>query len=286
MNLYTKKPFGGRLRSSSSSWLRLIIRGGILALVFLFVSFFQAPIKNIFYTITAPIGTYLWSEGLGSASFIEPIFNTKGILQENANLKQENQNLLSRVTILGETIKQNNLTQELEKNIQGRNFQTTLAQVVGRNGDTILLSRGSDAGIKENMPVISAQKVLYGRVDKVYKDFSSVMLISHPNSVVDVKIESYQEGDNQETTTLGALKGQGNFSMYLDLVSSDAVLHEGDLVTTSGQEGFFPRNLLLGKVAGADTNDAKPFQTAAINPMFDMTKTDTLFIITNYKKEK
>jgi rod shape-determining protein MreC len=84
----------------------------------------------------------------------------------------------------------------------------------------------------------------------------------------------------------GAIKGNGNFSLYLDLVPSNAPLHTQDVVVTSGQEGIFPRNLLIGSITQSTKNDLKPFQTAPIQPFFDVKNHDTLFIITDYKREK
>lgn len=223
----------------------------------------------------------IWQAGLTNAGFFGPLLSARGLQQENNNLKEENQALLNQIQVLTETIKENNLTRELEKNTQDGNFKTILTHLIGLHNDTILIDLGSDDGIAENMPVISANKTLYGRIDKVYKNFASVALISHKNSTVASKIVKTNPG---EPIILGAMKGQGNLSMYLDLISSETIVNEGDLVVTSGQEGIFPRDLLLGKIIDATTDDTKPFQTARISAMLDLSKTDTLFIITNYKK--
>src|SRR5207237_1162769 len=104
---------------------------------------------------------------------------------------------------------------------------------------------------------------------------------SAKTSVVDVKI---QQGDITKNLIHGALKGGGNFSIYLDLVDSDSDIKEGDVLVTSALEGIFPPDLLIGKITSSDKNDIKPFQTAKVQPFFDIKNIDNLFVITNYKK--
>ena len=105
------------------------------------------------------------------------------------------------------------------------------------------------------------------------------MLISNKNSVVDTKIENT---DLTKAPIFGIIKGNGNLSIYLDLVSSDAEIHQQDNLITSGQEGIFPKDLLIGKITTSKKNDLKPFQTAEVKPLFDIKNTENLFIVTNY----
>lgn len=275
MNLYTNQ-------RSFTARKKIGVLIGVISLLAGLV-FFQSTIKNIFYTITAPVSGRLWQAGISSAEVFDVWFNAGGLIQENKNLKEENEKLLSDTILLRQTIAENQLTKALAQNTQNSNFKTVLAQTIGLAQDVVFLNKGFDDGVLENMPVISSERVLYGRVNKVYKNFSSVLLISHPDSVVDVKIEAME---NENPVVLGVLKGSGDLEAYLDLVAQDAELHEGDSIVTSGQEGFFPRNLLVGKVIKSSKNDAKPFQTASVRPLFDIRHTDTLFVITNYKREK
>ena len=131
------------------------------------------------------------------------------------------------------------------------------------------------------MPVISSQKVLFGRVQKAYKNFSDVLLISSKDSAVDVKI---QQQDSSQKTVFGVVKGGGGLSLHLDLVDVDSQLNQGDVLVTSALEGLFPANLLLGNVSSVNKSDLKPFQTASVQQFFNFSDTDNLFVIINYKK--
>ena len=293
MNVYTKKPIGSTTSKQNFLWQKIIT--GIVVLFFLIggLNIFQAPIKNTFYIITAPVSKIFWAAGGGVSSFFESFLNTKGLKQESDNLKEENQKLLSQIAILQETIKSDQATQSAIENTQHDNFALTLAGIIGQDADSdfILLDKGSDDGISENMPVISDTKVLYGKVFKVYKNYSQVMLISNKNSVVDAKISprsgipfAGQQSDIASPPILGVVKGSGNLSLYLDLISSDANLNQQDIIVTSGQEGIFPKDLLIGKIQNNNKNDLKPFQTAQVQPLFDIKNTENVFIITDYLK--
>ena len=262
-------------------WQKIAVSTVVLVLYIVFLNIFNQQIKNTFYAATQPFSKILWDFGRTSSGFFQSIFNYNGLVQENSNLKEENQNLLSQIALLQETIKADQSIKEVAQNTQGNNFKMTLAETIGLDGDFILLNKGADDGILENMPVISSQKALFGKVYKVYKNYSQVMLISNKNSVIDVKI---QKNETSEPAIYGAIKGSGNLSLYLDLVSSDAQIMEQDVLITSGLEGTFPKDLLVGKIVESSKNDQKPFQTAKVLPFFDVKNIENLFIITNYKK--
>jgi rod shape-determining protein MreC len=273
----------------------VLIGAGILIAVISISNIFQDQIKNAFYSVTAPISKSLVYAGNNSASLLGPFGNVPGLKQENDNLKSENQNLLLQIASLKDSLGQNQATNSIMQNTQDANFALVLAQPVGLDtkNSIITINKGSDYGIEENMPVISSQRAVYGRVIKVYKSFSKVLLISAKNSVVDVKIsqpENMQNSTEDITNTpdkviTGAVKGNDNLSVYLDLVNSDANIHQNDILITSGLEGIFPRDLLVGKISSVHKNDLKAFQTADVSPFFTINSIDTLFVITNYLKK-
>ena len=288
INMHTKKPFGSIQGSRTFFWKKMLL-GIVVLLLFIWVlNIFQGPIKNTTYLVTAPFQHFFWKTGNTIHDIGASFLNIGGLQQENANLKQENQNLLSSITLLQETIRENQAIQEVQVITKNDGFNLAMANVIGLDvtGDFLMIDKGFDDGVFENMPVISKEKVLYGRVFKAYKNFSEVMLISNAASVVDVKVLPSENTEFGAVLVPGAVKGQGNLSLYLDLVSSDARINQNDVLLSSGLEGVFPKDLLIGKINTIDKNDAKPFQTGTIIPFFDPRKTDTLFIIKDYKQEK
>lgn len=266
-------------------WQKVVVSVVTVVLCIVLLNIFQVSIRNYFYLISSPITKVFGKTGKNTSVFFGSFLNAKNLTQENNDLRQENQDLLSQITLLKGIIKQDQSVTEVVQITQGSGFKMALVEVIGLNpqGDLLLINKGFNDGIFENMPVISSQKVLYGKILKAYKNFSQVILISNNNSVLDVKI---QNDDAAKPPIYGAIKGYGNLSLYLDLVDYDAEIKENDVLVTSGLEGIFPGNVLVGKIKSINKNDLKPFQTAEAQPFFDVRSTDTLFVITNYKREQ
>lgn len=289
MNIFLKKKsfklrqLQSSKRSATKLWQKIIIGIVMLFLLTGFLNIFQSPIRNSFYSISSPFSKAFRQAGSNMSVFFSSFFNASA-LQENDNLKKENQKLLSEVALLQDLARQNQLVQEALDNTKSDNFKMALVQIIGLDlsHDAIIINKGLDNGISENMPLISGQKVLYGRVFKVYKNFSHVMLISNKDSVLNVKIQS---SDAVKIPVYGAVKGNSNTSVFLDLVNADSEMKEGDILITSALEGTFPKNLLVGKITSINKNDLKPFQSANIQPFFDIKNIDTLFVITDYMKK-
>jgi len=261
----------------------------LFGLIFLFVFFgtlniFPTQIKNSFYFISEPIEKMFWKTGGNASNFLKSFLNAGNLEKENESLKIENQKLLSEVSLLQDTQKKEQAVESFLANYSQDNFKLVLAGVIGLNtdSDVISIDKGSADGISEGMPVINQQKLLFGKVFKVYRNFSEVILISNKNNTLDVKI---QQTDTTKPLIYGVIKGKGGLDVYLDLVPTDAEIKEGDVLITSALEGTFPKDLLVGKIIRKDKNDQKPFQTADVEPFFNIKEAENLFIITNYKTE-
>jgi len=280
---------------------------GIAALFVLigFFNLFQLPIKNFFYSVSSPVQKFLWGAGDNTAGILRPILSFGGLEQENENLKQENEKLLSELASLNNLKSENKALLDAMSCDQGEGFNLILTNVIGLEAgqDFIVIDKGSEDGISENMPIIDQERVLFGKVFQVYKNFSRVMLISNKDSVLDVKIQKIESIDAvaaeidteaqpndkpalEAKDILGAIKGSEALGVYLDLVPLNSEIKEGDVLVTSALENIFPKDLLVGKVVKQNKDDLKPFLTAEVNPFFSVQNLNKLFVITNYKSEK
>lgn len=111
---------------------------------------------------------------------------------------------------------------------------------------TIEIDRGSNDGIREDMPVITAAG-LVGRVVQAAPNRSVVLLVTDPSFKVGVRVAPSQE------TGLATGTGSGR-PLVVDFgIPKEAHIREGDAVTTSGLEGslpsLFPQDLPVGRVA-------------------------------------
>ncbi|MCX6718370.1 MAG: rod shape-determining protein MreC [Candidatus Staskawiczbacteria bacterium] len=269
------------INKKNNSWVKILI-GGIVVLAVLFIlNIFVSPIRNSFYAISSPIQKTFWTAGESASNFCSSLFSGGALSKENANLKSENQKLLSQVAAL-QSIEQGNQAQsDVSASCQNSGFSLLMAGVNGLDNDILFINKGSADGVDEGMPVINQQNALFGKVIKVYKNFSQVMLISNKNSVVNVKI---QQPDVTKPEIDGVVKGSGGLSAFLDLIPVDSNINVNDVLVTSALDKSFPKDLLVAKIIQKEKNDQKPFQQAQINLFSNVKTADNLFVITNYKQ--
>lgn len=263
-----------------------IFFGAIVFLFLIFVLNFAGPwIKNSVYILSLPIENIFWSAGESSSGYVGSIFKAGFLSEENENLKDENKKLLLQVAALQAVIGANTAQSDVSLACQNNNFETIMAGVVGLDEQDILsINKGQDDGIAENMPVINQQGVVFGKVYKVYKNFSKVMLISSKNSVVNVKIQRSQDASPETPEIEAVVKGSGELGVFLDLVPINSEIKRGDILLTSSIEKTFPKDHLVGIISQVQKNDQKPFQQAKVEPYFNIKTADNLFVITNYKQ--
>jgi rod shape-determining protein MreC len=279
------------IKHKKRGWIKIVIGVAVLLLVLFILNFFVSPIKNSFYSFSSPIQKTFWTAGESSSTFFSSFFKAGSFAKENENLKSENQKLLAQIATLQSIEQANQAQSEVSASCQNNGFSVVMAGVIGLDENDILsINKGLVNGIAEGMPVINQQNVLLGKVYKVYKNFSQVMLITNKNSVVNVKIQQEIPADSSivhDPANLeidGVVKGEGGLNAYLDLIPVNSDINSQDVLVTSAIEKSFPKDLLVGKITQIEKNDQKPFQQAQISLFFDIKAIDNLFVITNYKR--
>jgi len=272
------------IKRKNKRWLKFLIGAVVLLFLLWILNIFVSPIKNIFYKITSPIQKTFLMAGESSSSFFGSLLKSGSLAKENADLKNQNQQLVSQVAAL-QSIEQGNQAQStVSATCQNSGFKLVMAGVIGLDDNDILsINKGSADGIYQGMPVISQQGVLFGKIIKTYKNFSQIMLVSNKNSVVNVKV---QQSDITLPEIDGVVKGSGGLSAYLDLIPINSGINLQDVLVTSALDKSFPKDLLVGTITQIQKNDQKPFQQAQINLSFDVKTVENLFVITNYKQTK
>jgi rod shape-determining protein MreC len=248
----------------------------ILAILILaLLNLYQEEVKSSFYSFSEPFQKFFWKMGQKTSNFFETIFEIRNLKKELDNLKLENQKLLSEIAFLKELKRENEtLRQALEIGLE-KEYKLAFAEIISKdiNGDSILINKGREDGISENLAVITESKVLIGEISEVSHNFSRVLLISDKRSSLDAKI--------QDKEVQGVLKGQGGGSLTLGLLPQDKEIQEGDLIVTTSLGGL-PKGLLVGKVEKVIKSDIKPVQEAEVLPLFDLSQVERVFIILDF----
>lgn len=236
---------------------------------------FSKGIRNFFYSFSSPIQRMLLGAGDNMSNFFAGIFSYGNLKKENDNFKVQILEKSAEISGLQELKKENEaLKAGLVQNLQ-KDFKLIFANIVSKGiGDFILINKGLNDGVKKDMPVITEQKFLLGKIYEVYKNYSKVLLITNKDSSFDAEILSAE--------ATGVLKGKGNFNAVLDSVPQEAEIKTGDLVFTTSLGDVFPEGLLVGEIKSLNKNDVSSFQQAEIKPAFDKALKSSVFIISNF----
>src|SRR3954447_6744694 len=127
---------------------------------------------------------------------------------------------------------------------------------------TIELSKGSDAGIREGMPVVAGG--LVGRVIQVTGGRSVVTLITDPDFAVAVRLASSGEAAVARGT------GDGR-PLRVDNVPIKVKVEQDEPVLTSGYDrAIFPKDIPVGTVSKVESDADQLEQALTVEPSADL----------------
>ena len=198
----------------------------------------------------------------------------RNLREESLRLTREAAVLQRRISYLAEQALETQRLQGLLAMKEISRAEFLAARVVGKDATnwfkTVLIDRGSLAGIRRNMPVV-APDGLVGRVVEVTPTAAKVQLITDPVSAAGGLI--------QRTRVIGIVSGSlgaGLKVRYLPLMADIAI---GDEVVTSGMGGVFPKGIPLGRVIAAERRSGALFQEATLAPKVDLSRLEEVLIL-------
>ena len=186
--------------------------------------------------------------------------------RENAELREfQNQNQLY-VSLFNQAAE----APELER---------VLANVISQDTNpifrSIIIDQGSDDGVQVGMPV-EAPRGLVGQVYRTSPNAAQVLLITDNISSISGRLSS--------SRSVGIVQGGGlGGVLSLDWVDLETQVNLGDIVLTSGLNGKFPRDLVIGRVIEIDRSEAELFQRAILQPAVNFDELEAVFVITGFE---
>ena len=148
------------------------------------------------------------------------------------------------------------------------------AQVIGRDPsgwfESVIIDKGSNAGLTVNMPVVDARGVV-GRLVSVSPGYAKVLLIIDQNSAVDTLVQRSREK--------GIVKGLSTEFCKLDYLVKTSDVLVGDRVVTSGMGRVFPKGLPVGEVVEVSNIPWELFKEIKVRPMVDFAKLEEVLVV-------
>ncbi len=142
--------------------------------------------------------------------------------------------------------------------------------------ESIIVDKGRLQGLSPNMPVVSPEGVL-GRTYKIGLNFSTVLLLSDPNSRIPVV--------SSRSRTPGIVAGQGrNEPLAVQYVHLNAPLQEGEYLVTSGTAGIYPKGLPVARVSRVERSEIRLFQLVEAEKLVSVMDREEVMVLDNITK--
>jgi rod shape-determining protein MreC len=214
--------------------------------------------------------------------WIGDVFDAKS---ENKRLRRQVEDLRNRLTA-AETAQRD--VSELRK-LVGLNqssrfpqgYNRVACRVIARSPtvwySTITVDKGSDAGLREDQPVITGDG-LVGKISTVSSDAAQVTLITDHTSGVSAQV--VPDGAS------GLIKPKVGdpTDLLLDFVEKGPQVPKGATVITAGWrsshlESLFPRGIPVGKVTRVDSSERELYQRVHVRPFADLRRLDVVEVL-------
>jgi len=193
---------------------------------------------------------------------------------ENIRLKGELDSLKSLKYRYQELFTTNQRLQKLLQFKESTDQTVIAAQVIGKDPtgwfQSVIIDKGENAGIRENMPVVNAEGVV-GKLVAVSYNYAKVLLVIDQNSAVDCII--------QRSRDTGMVKGLSSKVCLLDYVLKSSDVRVGDVVVTSGLDRIFPKGIPVGEVIEVKDPPGQLFKEVKVRPKVDFSKLEELLVI-------
>ncbi len=253
-----------------------LVAAGLIALA---LGGYLSPLSRILLSPAVAAQTWLTTRFNAIQDFVSAPQDTARLRQRNAELEAQVSQLQTQIVELQQSLAETNVLSALvdfARAAPQNRYQA--AAVIARDPSPflhyIIINRGSDAGLRRGMPVVT-QQGLIGRIAAVTAGAARVQLLTDPASTVNVRMEPNQA----QAVLLGQITGD----IVLDMIPQNANVQPGDLVLTSGLGGGYPPNLLVGQVTSIRSRDQEIFQRAAVQPAVDFTRIEIVLVITNFR---
>lgn len=201
-----------------------------------------------------------------------------GTSKENEKLGRELRALERQLASLNEIKGENERLVALLALKENFSQGSVAARVIGFDPrseiQSLTINKGAKEGLMPLRPVVAVGG-LVGRVGPVFSHSAKVLLLIDPNSSVDV-IFAKNRGRGLAMGESGGLR--------VEFVKEEWEIGEGELILTSGLDGFFPKGIPVGEVKSYKKTGRGVYEEIQAKPLVDFHKLEEVLVLTQHAR--
>lgn len=243
-----------------------------------------SALSSIVDVVTYPFKTGIKFLGNQVKEVSDYFVNVENLIQENEELKMQNDRLLYQNTMLTQYKSENESLKELlELKQRYEDYPTLGGNVIAKDTSNWYKSFNIDKGLVHNIKeddVLLSGGGLVGHVTKVNPLSSVALSIIDDRSAISVKV--VRTGDT------GILRGDvelGNKGLCKLEIDVESEIVKGDQIITSHLSDIYPPGIPIGTVDEVTTGKNGLTQYAYIKPFVDFKHLESVLIISTDAKE-
>lgn len=222
----------------------------------------------------APVQKVLYSGSRYVHNFFTSIFEIGTLKETNKELQKEISELKQKQASLEDIQNENTrLSKLLDYQKANPQYDYIVADIVAVDPEVwfnvFTIDKGSDDGLKRNMPVVVSEG-LVGKIVEVSKDTAKVLSISDASSMV----------NGIASRTGDYIRIKGNVDTVLEgNITPDVKLMPGDLIVTSGMGGIFPEGIMIGEVESVTKEKGLLEKSVMMKPAVEFKKLNEVLVL-------
>jgi len=230
--------------------------------------------KRILLTSVSPF-LHIASVSKAAAVFVwNEYIDLRRVRRDNHLMKEEVRQLRAQVGELRETSLENYRLAHLLEMRSHAGVEAVAVKVIGKDVTnwfrTILIDRGTNAGIDRYMTVVASEG-LVGRVVDVSALSARVQLMTDPESAVGCLV--------QRSRVTGVATGSQGGTVQIKYLPQMADVTVGDRIITSGMGGTIPKGIPLGRVIRSSRPNGALFQETEVQPLVNFSRLEEVLVL-------
>lgn len=211
---------------------------------------------------------------MGVRGTVSQYIKLVGIKRDIQSLQHENEELRAKLGALTELSLENKRLNKLLDFRERSNMEIIAAKVIAReltpDSVSLRINRGFRHGLKKLQAVITVEGVV-GYVYRPDATTSQVLVLTDRASAIDAIV--------QRTRASGLVSGKNRSSARLRYLERAGDVAVGDMIVTSGLQGYFPKGFPIGKITAVKKTEYGISQEAQVAPTVNPANVEEVFIV-------